>query len=105
MQLAYEKLRRRLLQVGTFQAMVSRQKKEIEYRRLQQEHFEILAFTDALTGAVNRHQFNKVLAEEIYRANYDHQPLSILLLDIDYFKKINDSYGHGVGDEVLIMVE
>jgi len=103
MQLAYEKLRRRLLQVDIFQAMVSRQKKEIEYRRLQQEHFETLAFTDALTGAVNRHQFNKVLAEEIYRANYDHQPLSILLLDIDYFKKINDSYGHGVGDEVLIM--
>jgi len=103
MQVAYEKLRRRLLQIDIFQAIVSSQKKEIEYRRSQQEQFEILAFTDALTGAVNRHQFNKVLAEEISRANYEHQPLSILLLDIDYFKKINDSYGHGIGDEVLIM--
>lgn len=103
MQLAYEKLRRRLLQVDIFQAIVNSQKKEIEYRKLQQEHFKTLAFTDALTGAVNRHQFNKVLAEEISRANYEHQPLSILLLDIDYFKKINDNFGHGIGDEVLIM--
>jgi len=102
-QLAYEKLRRRLLQIDIFQAVVDSQKKEIEYRKSQQEHFEVLAFTDALTGAVNRHQFNKVLAEEISRANYDNNVLSILLLDIDYFKNINDSFGHGVGDEVLIM--
>lgn len=103
MQLAYEKLRRKLLQIDIFQTIVNSQKREIEYRRSQQEHFEVLAFTDALTGAVNRHQFNKVLAEEIYRANYEHQPLSILLLDIDYFKRINDNFGHAVGDEVLIM--
>jgi len=102
-QLAYEKLRRRLLQIDIFQAVVDSQKKEIEYRKSLQEHFEVLAFTDALTGAVNRHQFNKVLAEEISRADYEQQPLSILLLDIDYFKNINDSFGHGVGDEVLIM--
>jgi len=102
-QIAYEKLRRRLLQIDIFQAVVDSQKKEIEYRKSQQEHFEVLAFTDALTGAVNRHQFNKVLAEEISRANYDNNVLSILLLDIDYFKNINDSFGHGVGDEVLIM--
>jgi diguanylate cyclase (GGDEF)-like protein len=103
MQHAYEKLRRRLLQIDIFQAIVNSQKKEIEYRKSQQEHFETLAFTDALTGAVNRHQFTKALAEEISRANYERQPLSILLLDIDYFKKINDNFGHGVGDEVLIM--
>ncbi len=103
MQFAYEKLRRRLLQIDIFQATVDSQKKEIEYRRSQQEHFEVLAFTDALTGAVNRHHFNKVLAEEISQANYEHKDLSILLLDIDYFKNINDSFGHGAGDEVLIM--
>ena len=103
MQQAYEKLRRKLLQVDIFQAIVNSQKKEIEYIKSQQKHFETLAFTDALTGAVNRHQFNKVLAEEIARANYEYQPLSILMLDIDFFKKINDNYGHSVGDEVLIM--
>ena len=102
-QLAYEKLRRKLLQIDIFQSVVDSQKKEIEYRKSQQEHFKVLAFTDALTGAVNRHQFNKVLGEEISRANYEKSALSILLLDIDYFKNINDSFGHGVGDEALIM--
>lgn len=103
MQLAYEKLRRKLLEVDIFQAIVNRQKKEIEYRKSQQEHFKTLAFTDALTGAVNRHQFNKVLADEITRADFDKLPLSIMLLDIDHFKQVNDNFGHGVGDEVLIM--
>lgn len=103
MQHAYEKLRRKLLQVDIFQAIVNSQKKEIEYRKSLQEHFETLAYTDALTGAVNRHQFNTALAEEIARANYKRQPLSILLLDIDFFKKINDNFGHGVGDDVLVM--
>jgi diguanylate cyclase (GGDEF)-like protein/hemerythrin-like metal-binding protein len=103
MQLAYEKLRRKLLQIDIFQAIVNRQKNEIEYRKSQQAHFETLAFTDALTGAVNRHQFNKVLADEITRADYDQLPLSIMLLDIDHFKLVNDNFGHGVGDEVLIM--
>ena len=103
MQLAYEKLRRKLLQVDIFQAIVNRQKNEIEYRKSQQAHFETLAFTDALTGAVNRHQFNKVLADEITRADYEQLPLSIMLLDIDHFKLVNDNFGHGVGDEVLIM--
>jgi diguanylate cyclase (GGDEF)-like protein/hemerythrin-like metal-binding protein len=103
MQSSYEKLRRKLLQVDVFQAVVDSQKNEIEYRKTQQEHFEVLAFTDALTGAVNRHQFNKVLAEEIHQANFMRQPLSVLLLDIDYFKSVNDRFGHGVGDEVLIM--
>lgn len=101
MQLAYEKLRRKLLQVDVFQAIVNRQKNEIEYRKSQQAHFKTLAFTDALTGAVNRHQFNKVLADEITRADYEQLPLSIMLLDIDYFKQVNDNFGHAVGDEVL----
>ena len=103
MQLAYEKLRRKLLQVDIFQAIVNSQKNEIEYRKSLQDHFETLAYTDALTGAVNRHQFNSALAEAISCANYERQPLSILLLDIDYFKKINDNFGHGVGDDVLVM--
>jgi len=103
MQLAYEKLRRKLLQMDIFQAIVNRQKQEIEYRKSQQAHFETLAFTDALTGAVNRHQFNKVLADEIKQADYNQLPLSIMLLDIDHFKQVNDNFGHGVGDEVLIM--
>lgn len=102
MQVAYEKLRRKLLQADMFQAIVNRQKNEIEYRKLQQAHFEHLASTDALTGAVNRHQFNQLLADEIAKANSFNQALSILLLDIDHFKRVNDTFGHGVGDEVLV---
>jgi diguanylate cyclase (GGDEF)-like protein len=100
---ACEELRRKLLQVGIFKSVVDSQKKELAHTKSQQEHFKMLAYTDALTGAVNRHQFNSVLDEEILRANREHQDLSILMLDIDNFKKINDTFGHGIGDEVLVM--
>jgi len=101
MQSAYEKLRRKLLQGDIYKATVSQQQKEIKYRKSQQDHFQQLALTDALTGAVNRHHFNAVLEQEIANVNNHGSPLSVMVLDIDHFKKINDSYGHGIGDEVL----
>lgn len=101
--IACEELRRKLLQVGIFKSVVDSQKKELAHTKSQQEHFKMLAYTDALTGAVNRHQFNSVLDEEILRANRENHDLSILMLDVDNFKKINDTFGHGVGDEVLVM--
>lgn len=103
MQKAYEKLRRKLMQADIYKARVSDQQKEIQYRKSQQDHFQHLALTDALTGAVNRHHFNDVLGKEITNVNEHGRPLSIMVLDIDHFKQINDTYGHGVGDEVLIM--
>lgn len=62
----------------------------------------LLATTDALTGAWNRRQFEQIAATEIARAHRYKQPLSLLLFDIDHFKTVNDSYGHEVGDQVLI---
>ncbi|QBG37502.1 bacteriohemerythrin [Litorilituus sediminis] len=103
MQKAYEKLRRKLMQADIYKARVSDQQKEIQYRKSQQDHFQQLALTDALTGAVNRHHFNDVLGREITNVNEHGRPLSIMVLDIDHFKQINDTYGHVVGDEVLIM--
>ena len=103
MQKAYEKLRRKLMQADIYKARVSDQQKEIQYRKSQQDHFQQLALTDALTGAVNRHHFNDVLGREITNVNDHGRPLSIMVLDIDHFKQINDTYGHVVGDEVLIM--
>lgn len=103
MQLAFEKLRRKLLQGDVYKATVSQQQKEIKYRKSQQDHFQQLALTDALTGAVNRHHFNEVLDQEIANVNNYGNPLSIMLLDIDHFKQVNDTYGHGVGDEVLVL--
>ena len=62
---------------------------------------EKLTITDALTGIGNRRFFHQKLKEEISRARrYEHE-LSIIMLDIDYFKQVNDTYGHDVGDEVL----
>jgi diguanylate cyclase (GGDEF)-like protein len=62
---------------------------------------ERLAATDPLTGAGNRRQFIERIGAEIARAKRSGAPLSLLSLDLDHFKEINDSRGHVVGDEVL----
>lgn len=62
---------------------------------------EHLATTDPLTGAANRRQFIERVEAEIARAKRDGAPFSLLAFDLDNFKKINDSYGHQAGDEVL----
>lgn len=60
-----------------------------------------LATTDMLTGLVNRSQFDAVLKSEVNRQHRYARPLSLIMLDLDYFKQINDSHGHDVGDQVL----
>lgn len=62
------------------------------------------ASTDPLTGLLNRRAFTTVLANAIARAQSDGGPLALLILDIDHFKSINDTYGHLVGDKVLRFV-
>jgi diguanylate cyclase (GGDEF)-like protein len=66
-----------------------------------QQHLEHQALVDSLTGLYNRGAFERKMEEEFERAQrYRHQ-LSLIILDVDNFKKINDSYGHHWGDEVL----
>jgi len=65
---------------------------------------ENLSVTDALTGIANRRHFEWRLSEEIERARRYLYPLSALMLDLDNFKRINDTYGHIVGDVVLKQV-
>lgn len=60
-----------------------------------------LATHDALTGLHNRREFDRRLVEEVARARRFGRPLSLVLLDLDYFKAINDTHGHPAGDEVL----
>jgi diguanylate cyclase (GGDEF)-like protein len=63
-----------------------------------------LAMTDALTGIYNRRHFMARLDDEWKRFRRYERPLSLLFLDIDHFKSINDRYGHGVGDQIIIAV-
>lgn len=65
------------------------------------EELERLASTDALTGLYNRYMFNELLSRELAQKKRYNSELSLVIFDIDHFKKINDSHGHLVGDEVL----
>ena len=63
--------------------------------------FEMESITDPLTGIYNRRYLERRLADEIARASRYGMPFSVLLIDIDHFKRVNDIYGHQVGDLVL----
>lgn len=74
---------------------------DVTRERTLEEDLRRLATTDPLTGASNRRHFMDRAAEEFDRGRRYHTPVTLLSLDIDHFKKINDTYGHMVGDEVL----
>jgi diguanylate cyclase (GGDEF)-like protein len=87
----------------------ARQAQELE-RRVEERtrelaeanrQLEALASCDALTGLANRRRFDTTLEAELQRARREHDLMSLLLADIDYFKKFNDRYGHVAGDECL----
>lgn len=63
-----------------------------------------MAVTDALTGLYNRRYFEKLLPQELERAQRGGLPVSILLIDADNFKKVNDTFGHPMGDRVLATI-
>jgi diguanylate cyclase (GGDEF)-like protein len=65
---------------------------------------EQLSVTDRLTGLFNRMKLDEVLASEILRAQRTGQPFSLIMIDVDHFKQINDTHGHQVGDMVLIEI-
>lgn len=66
--------------------------------------FEQLATTDSLTGLINRRQFDVVAEAEWNRFQRYQRPLTLLLLDIDCFKQVNDQHGHGIGDQAITHV-
>ncbi|NLT55487.1 MAG: diguanylate cyclase [Actinomycetales bacterium] len=77
---------------------VAKRTQELENANRQ---LEILSTTDALTKLANRRRFNETLELEWARAVRNHQPLAVIIIDIDHFKRYNDHYGHLRGDECL----
>jgi len=79
------------------------ERKKTEGRLLAlQGELEALSFKDALTNIANRRRFNASLELEWASARRERQPLSLLMIDIDYFKQYNDLYGHLRGDQCLV---
>jgi diguanylate cyclase (GGDEF)-like protein len=74
----------------------------MEQLRVQAEAFERQAREDALTGLANRRAFDETVAREFRRARRTGTPLCLAMLDIDHFKRINDSFSHAAGDEVIV---
>jgi diguanylate cyclase (GGDEF)-like protein len=74
---------------------------ELEQRRQNQALLARLATTDGLTGIANRRFFLERAQQEMERGRRFAHPLTVLMLDIDHFKAINDNYGHAAGDEAL----
>ncbi|GAX41396.1 diguanylate cyclase with PAS/PAC sensor [Tolypothrix sp. NIES-4075] len=81
---ANERLRHHLLEIETLQAQLREQ-----------------AMQDGLTSLFNRRYFDSSLQRELVRAAQESYPVAVILMDIDYFKKINDTFGHQAGDRVL----
>ncbi|MBI3018311.1 MAG: diguanylate cyclase [Deltaproteobacteria bacterium] len=70
-------------------------------RGLAHRKSQIYGIKDPLTGLYNRYAFKEILRQEIDRAQRYERHLSLLMIDIDYFKRVNDLFGHLIGDEVL----
>ena len=103
----YDYLTKPLESITSFELALSR---ALERRYLVKENKRLfeeiqrLAVTDSLTGLYNRHKLQDSLATEVERAKRYSRPLSIIMIDMDMLKVINDTYGHAAGDEALKLV-
>ncbi|MGM0593947.1 MAG: diguanylate cyclase, partial [Pseudomonadota bacterium] len=76
-------------------------KEDMTERKRLEEELRRLATTDSLTGVANRRHFISITADEVTRCTRQAHPLSFLMVDVDHFKSVNDTYGHGIGDDAL----
>jgi diguanylate cyclase (GGDEF)-like protein len=103
----YDYLTKPLESMTEFEMALTR---ALERRRLIRENKRLfeenkrLAVTDPLTGLSNRHKLQDVLSSEVERASRYSRPLSIIMIDMDALKSINDTLGHAAGDKALRMV-
>ncbi|MDJ0877856.1 MAG: EAL domain-containing protein [Halieaceae bacterium] len=78
--------------------------RDVTERQRSEQKIQELAYSDTLTGLPNREQFKKILATAIRRADATGTSAALLYLDLDRFKRINDTFGHSVGDALLCAV-
>jgi diguanylate cyclase (GGDEF)-like protein len=92
-----------LLYPGVFTAMIMQlvYAKSYEYRYNYEKELKIASTTDFLTKAYNRNKINNVLTHLYKKYKRNSIPFGVIILDIDYFKNVNDTFGHNRGDEVL----
>ena len=81
-----------------------RLRQQLEENRRLQDELRALTIIDPLTGLHNRRHFDIVCATEWERARRDHRPLTVLFIDVDFFKSYNDFHGHRAGDDCLAAV-
>jgi diguanylate cyclase (GGDEF)-like protein len=90
------------------ESLVQQRTKDLDERNKElkaaSERLQALAYTDVLTGLANRRSGCRDLTGYIQRYKRAHRPLAVAILDVDFFKRINDTFGHAVGDEVLCAI-
>lgn len=92
---------RRQMKVGVVGTELARIRIETADLRRAAERWQHSALTDALTGIANRRALDEALPERARVSRYTGRPMTIVMLDVDGFKRVNDVFGHDVGDEVL----
>lgn len=111
----FEELTRLYNDMGRMQRELAQRNAELEALRAKLEakqaellaanaKLDALATTDGLTGIANRRTFQAWLEAECLRTKRYHSPLALIMLDVDHFKSLNDTYGHQAGDEILKMM-
>lgn len=95
---AEQQISEQMLRINEYAVQVSAQKAALEEMNERLNH---LAVTDGLTGLWNRRRFQEALLEVAEAHGRVDRPFSLILLDIDHFKRVNDDFGHQVGDDIL----
>ncbi len=91
-------------QEDAFSALVLENVKLYELARIREEQYHLLSITDVLTGISNRRHVLEEGTKIFLRAQRYQLPLSMLMIDIDHFKRVNDTYGHSTGDRAICQV-